>query len=201
MNVAEIFTSIQGEGKYIGKPTTFIRLSGCNLRCIWCDTRDSLYGGEELSIQKIVDSVKEQNINLVCITGGEPMLQAEDLKDLIRKLNEIGCEIVLETNGTIYDKWIFENVECVSLDIKSPSSGMKSNIDLVKKLKDTDQVKIVIADDEDFDYAKETLKKTSIEVILQPVGGMNLRNIAERVVEEKIDVRVLPQLHKIIGVK
>ncbi|MFH1403617.1 MAG: 7-carboxy-7-deazaguanine synthase QueE [Candidatus Altiarchaeota archaeon] len=201
MNVIEIFSSIQGEGKYIGKPTVFIRLAGCNLRCVWCDTKYALTGGTDISVPEIIRLVNQQGIGTVCITGGEPMLQIDELKKLVKGLKDVGYRIVLETNGTLYDEWVFENVDCVSLDMKPPSSGMKSSEGILKKLVEKDQVKVVISDDRDYEYAKEILKKTSVEVIIQPLGGTRLEEIAGKVVAEKIDVRVLPQLHKIIDVK
>jgi 7-carboxy-7-deazaguanine synthase len=201
MKVIEVFASIQGEGRYIGKPAVFIRLAGCNLRCVWCDTRYALFGGTDVDVNEVVELVNEQNISLVCITGGEPMLQVKEVRELVKHLKDVGYEVILETNGTIYDKWIFENVDCVSMDMKPPSSGMKSSMEILKKLKEKDQVKVVIADDKDYEFAKEILKKTSVEVILQPLGGVNLKQMAEKVVEDRVDVRVLPQLHKIIGVK
>jgi len=201
MKVSEIFESIQGEGKFIGKPTVFIRLSGCNLRCSWCDTRYAIRKGRELGVQKIIDEVKKRNISSVCITGGEPMLQLSELKELIKGLKDVGYHIILETNGTLHDNWVFETVDCVSFDVKPPSSREESDLSLLKKLKEKDQVKIVIADEQDFRFMKEVLKATSVEVIIQPAGGLDIKPLAKKVLEERLDVRVLPQLHKIMGLK
>ncbi|MFC2162533.1 7-carboxy-7-deazaguanine synthase QueE [Candidatus Altiarchaeota archaeon] len=201
MKVIEVFASIQGEGRYIGRPSVFIRLAGCNLRCSWCDTKYAFTGGKELSVEELVYEVNRLNLSLVCITGGEPMLQIEQLRELVGKLQDVGHEVVVETNGTLYDEWVFDAADCVSMDMKPPSSGEESDIGILKKLKKKDQVKIVVAGDEDFEFAKDILKKTSVEVILQPVDGANMSYIAEKVTKEGVDVRVLPQLHKLIGVR
>jgi len=201
MRVCEIFASIQGEGRNIGRPTVFVRTSGCNCRCFWCDTPYALEGGKEMTVDEIVSKVNEFNLSSVCITGGEPMIQLESLKDLVKKLKNIGYQISLETNGTVYDEWVFKAVDCVSMDVKPPSSGEKSNLEILKKLAPKDQVKIIIADDKDYDFAKDVLKKTSVEVILQPLGGVNLKRIVDKVMDDRLDVRILPQLHKIIGIK
>lgn len=201
LRVCEIFASIQGEGRQIGRPTVFVRLAGCNLRCTWCDTKYALDGGNELAVDEIVNKVNEFNLGSVCITGGEPMIQLGPLKGLIKQLKRIGYQITLETNGTIYDEWVFNNVDCVSMDVKPPSSGEQSNISIVKKLGPKDQVKIIIADDKDYDFARDVLTKTSVEVILQPLGGIKLRKIVDKVMNDRLDVRILPQLHKIIGVR
>jgi len=201
LRVCEIFASIQGEGRQIGRSTVFIRLTGCNLRCTWCDTKYALDNGRYLTIEDIIKKVNEFNISSVCLTGGEPMMQLLPLKELIKQLKQIGYQVTLETNGTVYDEWVFSTVDCVSMDVKPPSSGEKSDTDLLKKLAPKDQVKIIIADDRDYEFAKEMLTKTSVEVILQPLGGTKLKRIVDRVMDDRLDVRVLPQLHKIIGVR
>ncbi|MFH1125830.1 MAG: radical SAM protein [Candidatus Altiarchaeota archaeon] len=201
VKVCEIFASIQGEGRQIGRPTVFIRTSGCNLRCTWCDTKYALELGKEFAVDDIVSKVNEFNLSSVCITGGEPMIQLLPLKDLVKELKRIGYQVTLETNGTIYDEWVFNSVDCVSMDVKPPSSGEKSDLDILKKLGLKDQVKVIIADDKDYDFAKEILKKTSVEVILQPLGGVKLKRIIDKVMDDRLDVRILPQLHKIIGVR
>lgn len=201
IKVCEIFASIQGEGREIGKPTVFIRLSGCNLRCSWCDTKYALEEGREFSLEEIIAKVNGFNLSTVSITGGEPMTQRTGLRELVRELKRIGYRISLETNGTLYDEWIFSNVDSVSMDAKPPSSGEKSDLSILKKLSAKDQVKIIIADGRDYDFAKEILKKTSVEVILQPAGGTGVKELADRVMADRLDVRVLPQLHKIIGVR
>ncbi len=197
-----MFTSIQGEGIYIGVPMFFVRLTGCNLRCEWCDTEYAFYEGEEMSIDSIVKKVEESGMKWVCITGGEPLLQEEVYK-LIDILLRKDYKILLETNGSILiDKLPTEENLVISLDIKTPSSKMEKTMrfENLNYLGPKDFVKFVIMDEGDFEYAKKIIEKYEIdkEIIFQPVGGTNLKWLAEKVVEEKLNVRVLPQLHKII---
>ena len=202
MKVNEMFTSIQGEGIYIGVPMFFVRLTGCNLRCEWCDTEYAFYEGEEMSIDSIIKKVEESGMKWVCITGGEPLLQEEVYK-LIDILLRKDYKVLLETNGSILiDKLPTEENLVISLDIKTPSSKMERamRFENLNYLGPKDFVKFVIMDENDFEYAKKIIEKYEIdkEIIFQPVGGTNLKWLAEKVVEEKLNVRVLPQLHKII---
>ena len=207
MRICEIFTSIQGEGKWVGIPQVFVRLSGCNLRCRWCDTPSALEyeSGKEMSVSEVVEQVEREGKELksVCITGGEPLLQLEEVKELVKQLRLKGYSILLETNGTIGDKKLFSEVECVSMDIKTPSSGEKSDLTLLSLLSTKDQVKLVIEDEKDYTYAKKILKKIvpEIEIIFQPQGIERAQWLARKVLEDKLQVRVLPQLHKILGMR
>ncbi len=196
-----MFPSIQGEGIYIGIPMFFVRFTGCNLRCTWCDTKYAFYEGKEMSIGEIVEKIEESEMEWVCLTGGEPLLQ-EDIYKLIDKII-VNHKILIETNGSILiDKLPTEENLVISLDIKTPSSGMEKmmKFENLEYLGPKDFVKFVIFDDRDFEYAKNIIEKYEIErdIVFQPVGGINLRWLAERVINEKINVRVLPQLHKII---
>ncbi len=200
MKINEIFYSLQGEGTQIGLPTVFIRTSGCNLRCDWCDTKYAWDGGEEYTTQEILAEISNHPVKRVCITGGEPLIQ-DDLLDLIDKLVQ-SYEISIETNGSLDIGPISKREVHISMDYKTPSSGMcekmrDENIDL---LKNTDVLKFVIADEDDYGFAKETIKKLdpSSEIVFQPVHGIDLKDLAEWVIEDGIDVRVLPQLHKLI---
>ncbi len=202
MKVNEMFTSIQGEGIYIGVLMFFVRLTGCNLRCEWCDTEYAFYEGEEMSIDSIIKKVEESGMKWVCITGGEPLLQEEVYK-LIDILLRKEYKVLLETNGSILiDKLPTEENLVISLDIKTPSSKMERamRFENLNYLGPKDFVKFVIMDENDFEYAKKIIEKYEIdkEIIFQPVGGTNLKWLAEKVVEEHLNVRVLPQLHKII---
>jgi len=201
MKVSEIFASIQGEGRHVGKPQVFIRMSGCNLRCRWCDTKYAWTGGREMSVSEVVAEVKRHRLKSVCITGGEPMVQKGELRKLVDKLKRAGYEIVLETNGTLYDRGIFSKVDCVSMDMKPPSSGERSDERLLSKLKRKDQVKVVVHDRPDYEYSKDIASKSKTDVILQPEGGTNLKWLAERVIADGLKVRVIPQLHKIGGLR
>ncbi len=201
MIINEIFMSIQGEGREIGKPTVFIRLTGCNLRCEWCDTKYAFYEGKEMSIEDVIKEAERYKIKRVCITGGEPLLQRDEVLKLVDVLLSKGYDISIETNGSLSIDGIPEGV-LISMDWKTPSSGesekmLESNL---KLLKEKDQLKFVIADERDYEYAKDFLKSHDVEceVIFQPLGGLNLKWLAERALEDRLDVRVLPQLHKII---
>jgi len=202
MKIIEMFYSIQGEGIQIGLPTFFVRTSGCNLRCSWCDTKYAYYGGREVTPEKIVDAAKKYPIRRVSITGGEPLLQ-KDLNDTIKKFLEEDYEILIETNGSlsIEDIPISRKI-VISLDIKCPSSGMTdmmkySNLKLLKK---KDQLKFVIKDRKDFDFALDIIEKyrPKTNIIFQPVGGKNIKKIVEWTLTSSHDIRVLPQLHKLI---
>lgn len=200
MKICEMFRSIQGEGKLIGVPTYFIRSIGCNLDCAWCDTKYSFDGGTEMSVDEIVESAKDERN--ICLTGGEPMIQKE-FPELLDKLLAAGKHVTIETNGSVSIKDLpdSENI-LVSMDIKCPSSKMTERMDWnnLALLKPKDQLKFVLADEGDFEFAVEIVKRynPNTEIIFSPVGGLEVRPIAERVVESGLNVRVLLQLHKII---
>ncbi|MBO4551659.1 MAG: radical SAM protein [Candidatus Methanomethylophilaceae archaeon] len=201
MKVCEAFRSLQGEGKKIGVPTFFIRSVGCNLRCAWCDTQYAMSEeGKDMSVEELMELVKDDKD--VCLTGGEPMLQPDAL-EFIRRVSDAGKTMVLETNGSISLKDVpdRENI-IISMDIKCPYSGMheKMDFDNIALLKEKDQLKFVISDGIDLEYAISVIERYSpkCEVIFTPVGGMDIEPLAEEVVERRISARVLPQLHKII---
>ena len=201
MKVCEVFRSLQGEGKKIGVPTFFIRTVGCNLRCSWCDTQYAMSEpGKDISVDEIMELVKDEKD--VCLTGGEPMLQKDTL-ELLDKLSRAGKTVVLETNGSISVKDVPVNDKIIiSMDIKCPCSEMQDRMEFgnIALLREKDQLKFVISDGSDLEYAIEILGKYKprCEVIFTPVGGMDIEPLAEEVVERRIDARVLPQLHKII---
>ncbi len=202
MRVIEHFLSLQGEGLKIGRLTYFIRAAGCNLRCSWCDTSfsHSFDQGEEMSVPEILALIGD--VENVCFTGGEP-LEQKDAPELLSALVRAGKTVVLETNGSKDISVVprSENI-IVSMDIKCPSSGMQdrmclSNLGLLTK---KDQLKFVIADRADLDYAEEFIREHPVDtnIIFSAVGGLDIRALAEEVVSKKLDVMVLPQLHKII---
>jgi len=201
MKVSEIFASIQGEGRYVGRPQVFVRLTRCNLRCRWCDTRYAWEGGKEKTVAQVLRTVEGFGLRSVCITGGEPMLQVKELRLLVSALKRRGYEVVLETNGTLYDRLVFSRADCVSMDMKPPSSGEKSDWKILGRLRLKDQVKVVIADEKDYRFAKRVLKKSRSEVVLQPSGGVKVKALAKKVLQDRLGVRVLPQLHKVVGVR
>ncbi|MBD3262571.1 MAG: radical SAM protein [Candidatus Altiarchaeales archaeon] len=200
MRVSEVFTSIQGEGRYIGLPQVFIRLAGCNLRCSWCDTRYAWEGGREYPMQKIIDYIEKTGLKSVCITGGEPMLQIKGLRILVERLKSRMNFVLLETNGTKYDEAVFSKVDCVSCDIKPPSSEEKSDLEVAEKLKDKDQIKIVISTEDDYYFAKQ-FTCFEAEVFLQPTHPMKAGWVVDQVIEDKLDFRILPQLHKLLKLR
>lgn len=200
MKICEMFRSIQGEGKLIGVPTYFIRSIGCNLDCAWCDTKYSFEGGTEMSIDEIVESAR--NERYVCITGGEPLIQRE-FPELLDRLLAEGKHVTIETNGSLpLDRIPDSEDVLISMDVKCPSSGMTERMDWsnLALLRPKDQLKFVMADEADYDFAMDVLERydPDTEVIFSPVGGLEARRIAERVVESGKDIRVLLQLHKII---
>ena len=130
MKIAEIFRSLQGEGKNQGKICLFIRLAGCNLHCRWCDTDFARSGGTEMSLDTVLEHVWRLNPSYVCITGGEPLLQAEDLEPLLASLHRRGTAIDIETNGT-FDFTRLQPYASICMDVKCPSSGEQSNLALL----------------------------------------------------------------------
>ncbi len=201
MEIIEIFYSVQGEGKGIGLPTTFIRTSGCNLRCEWCDTAYAWGEGKKMDMPEVMNRIDEYPSHRYCITGGEPLLQ-EDLIELIEILLERNKDISVETNGSIDISHLLKKDIMISMDYKLPSSGMMEhmlpgNLALLRK---DDQLKFVVADKEDYSSAKYVLDKYELKcnIVFQPMGGVELKELAEMVLDDGIDVRVLPQLHKMI---
>jgi 7-carboxy-7-deazaguanine synthase len=204
MLISEIFYSLQGEGKLIGAPTVFVRTAGCNLRCKWCDTEYAFEGGKEMELDEIMKEIELHDCNQVCITGGEPLIQ-KDMVKLVQKLLDRNFSISVETGGSVsVDSLPCDEKLVVSLDIKCPSSGEEGKMDFsnIELMSPNDQLKFVIADDVDYTYAKEIIAKYHpiCKVIFQPVGGLELVELSEKVLKDRIecDVRVLPQLHKLI---
>jgi 7-carboxy-7-deazaguanine synthase len=202
MKVNEIFYSIQGEGKLVGIPSIFLRLTGCNLRCSFCDTKYAYLQGKEMSIPAILDKIRKFTCNNICITGGEPLLQKDTIK-LIEALLQKNYEICLETNGSISIKKLVEKKSLViSLDIKCPSSGSheQMNIKNISYLSEKDQLKFIINNKKDYNYAKEIFKRhnPSCTVFFQSVWGTNPKKLASWILNDRLPVRLALQLHKII---
>ncbi len=202
MKVIEIFTSLQGEGVLMGTPTTFVRFEGCNLDCQWCDTKYAREGGREMTPHQVLDEVEERNVPFVCLTGGEPMLQ-EGILEVIEELLDSDHHVTIETNGSVpLDPLPTSDDILISMDVKCPSSGMSHRLyrDNLTFLCPQDQLKFIIADRVDYLYAKKVLRENEVNcpIIMTPVGGTELRDLATRVLEDRLWVRVLPQLHKLI---
>jgi 7-carboxy-7-deazaguanine synthase len=205
LKVNEIFFSIQGESSYAGRPCAFIRLTGCNLRCIYCDTQYAYEEGTLLEIPEIVRQVSLFNCRLVEITGGEPLLQ-EQTPELIRMLLDQDFTVLLETNGS-QDIGVVDE-RCIRiLDIKCPSSGEseKNRLENLDVLTPNDELKFVIGSRQDYDYAKFILSTFLPErshlkpPLLSPVfGQVDTQALAQWILQDRLDVRLQLQLHKLI---
>jgi 7-carboxy-7-deazaguanine synthase len=202
MKVTEIFRSLQGEGKNQGKCCLFIRLAGCNLNCHWCDTEYSRSGGKEMSLDTILEQVWCLNPQYVCITGGEPLIQARELEPLVTSLHKRGALIDIETNGT-YAFTRLQPYASICMDVKCPSSGEKSDLALLEAIRPQDSVKFVLKDETDCRYALQIIETHRIagEIFFSPVTGCNYAIIAQFILANNLPVRFQLQLHKIIGVK
>lgn len=202
MRIIEIFHSVQGEGTATGLRTSFVRTARCNLRCAWCDTPYSFGPGVERSLDSIVEEVKGHGTKHACLTGGEPLLQKES-PELVRRLSRAGYETVIETGGSLDIRPYLKIPRVhVSLDVKCPSSKMErrmlwANLPLLRK---GDSRKFVIADRVDYDYAKENLRTRPAkgDVVFQPVWGSPPGRLADWVLEDRLDVRVMLQEHKVL---
>lgn len=211
MEISEIFYSIEGEGIEIGRPEIFIRLTGCNLRCTWCDTPYALENGKEMDIKEIVQEVSRYPCKSISITGGEPLLQREELFELVQRLKKLDYWIQINTNGTIFDEEIFDLVDLISMDCKCPSSGMKSDLDVLEKTKNLfgskSQFKFVIANEQDYRYAKNIVLaslRDRANIIFQPEWNSRkfTKKLVDLVKKDYLNVRVILQQQKIIwGVK
>jgi len=210
LKICELFVAIEGETEYIGLPIIFVRTQGCNLRCSFCDTKYAQNGGGKevhsytvLDVVKMVQkySLKSGGITLVCLTGGEPLDQKESLA-LVAELTREGFKVIVETNGSKNIKEYSQIKDCIiAMDIKTPSSGMKNMMKFsnCKYLRPQDQLKFIIDDKKDYEYAKDMVKTYHKygQVIFTPVGGLELKWLMEKVLEDKLtEVRILPQLHK-----
>ena len=203
MKVCEIFASIQGESSYFGLPCVFVRMTGCNLRCPYCDTIYAYEEGMEMSGDDIFESVNSYGIKLVEITGGEPLLQKEVLP-LMRRLIDSNFKVLLETNGSISIKDVDKQVTII-MDIKTPKSGMFGymNLENIKHLKTHDEVKFVVMDREDYEWTKDFVNKYELldkcRVLLSPAYGvLNPEVLAGWIIEERLPVRLNLQMHKYI---
>ena len=202
--VNEIFYSIQGESIHSGRPCIFVRLTGCNLRCSYCDTRYAYEQGVNMEITEIINRIAAHRCRLVEITGGEPLLQSQT-PILIYRLLENGYEVMLETNGSLDISRV--DGRCIKIvDIKCPTSGESDKNDLgnLKRLGSKDQVKFVIGDRSDYKYAKVTMDSISPDfpeeqILFSPVsGGITPSQLAEWILGDSLNVRLHLQLHKII---
>ena len=203
MKICEIFTSIQGESSFAGIPCTFVRLTGCNLRCSYCDTTYAYEEGYELSGEDVIRKVRNAGLNLVEITGGEPLLQ-EEVCQVIPKLIEEGRTVLIETNGSLRIKGI-DRRAFIILDMKTPGSGMNdkmdfSNLDVIGK---HDEVKFVITNRDDYEWTKDTIRTFNLiqkcNLLISPAFGfVRPDDLARWMIGDKLPARLNPQLHKYI---
>jgi len=204
MVVTEIFKSIQGESTFAGLPCVFIRLTGCNLRCHWCDTAYAFYGGQRMSVEEVMGRVRQLGGKLVELTGGEPLLQKE-IYPLSAQLLSQGYRVLIETSGERCVGDLPRPVVKV-VDVKCPGSGESEKFcfDNLAVLERKDQVKFVILDENDYRYARDFMKRHDLrsrvdEVIFSPVfGRLTPRELAEWVLRDGLEVRMGLQLHKFI---
>jgi 7-carboxy-7-deazaguanine synthase len=204
MKICEIFTSIQGESTYAGLPCTFIRLTGCNLRCSYCDTQYAYAEGSDRSLEDIMDCVNKSGLNLVEITGGEPLLQGNETLELIRMLLDKGHKVLIETNGSESIKDIDERAVII-MDIKTPSSNMSEKMDFsnLDFIKNTDEVKFVICSREDYEWSKNIISSYRLagkcELLLSPAFNVLEPSLLSGwIIEDRLDVRLNLQIHKYI---
>ena len=203
LEVTEIYKSVQGESTYMGLPCVFIRLTGCNLRCVWCDTTHAFHDGEKLSIHQIIDKVKSYDIKLVEITGGEPLLQKE-VFPLMESLLKNEFKVMLETSGSLAINNVPAKVIKI-IDLKCPGSGEenKNLWENLNHLTPTDEIKFVIADKADYEWSKKVLQDYELDkkvsVLFSPVfEKLKLKDLTEWILEDNLPVRLHTQLHKYI---
>lgn len=201
LRITEIFFSLQGESSFVGLPTVFIRLTGCPLRCGYCDTAYAFSGGEWMELDDIMRQVGQHNAEYVCVTGGEPLAQRACV-ELLTQLCDAGQLVSIETSGSIDISQVDARVSRI-MDIKTPGSGEESknryeNIDL---LNHKDEIKFVLCDREDYDWAKSIVEKyqlTSVcQVLFSPVhDGIKPSDLADWIIDDQLKVRFQLQLHK-----
>lgn len=203
LRITEIFHSIQGESRPVGLPTVFVRLTGCPLRCHWCDTAYAFQGGQRRDIAGILAEVGRYGTRQVCVTGGEPLAQPACL-DLLAALCDAGFAVSLETSGALDIAGVDPRVMVV-LDIKAPGSGeaARNRLANLPLLRSTDQVKVVLRDRADYDWAREFLASHELpgrcEVLFSPVwGDLDARTLAEWILADQLPVRFQLQLHKLL---
>jgi 7-carboxy-7-deazaguanine synthase len=202
LTINEIFYSIQGESTYAGRPCVFVRLTGCDLRCTWCDTTYSFNEGRKMSVEDVIEEVRRYDSPLVEVTGGEPLLQ-QDVYPLMDLLLENGRTVLLETGGQLDVSRVPGAVVKV-MDVKCPGSGESHRNDWanIDRLGSRDQVKFVIKDRADYEYARDALARHALDrrcaaVLFSPVHGvMNAKALSEWILEDKLPVRLQLQIHK-----
>ena len=205
LRVTELFHSIQGESTHAGRPCTFVRLTGCPMRCTWCDSEYTFTGGEHFTIDAVLERVRGFGGNLVEVTGGEPLAQREAF-ELIKRLCDEGYEVLIETGGYVSTENVDPRAKLI-LDVKCPASGEAErnhwpNIDRLRP--ERDEVKFVIVDQVDWEFAREIIAKYQLEtrtraILISPAWGeINLPELADWIAGSGLKVRLQLQLHKYI---
>ena len=205
LRVTEIFRSIQGESTQAGRPCTFVRLTGCPMRCVWCDSEYTFTGGEHVSLDDVMQQVRSLGCKLVEVTGGEPLAQKEAFA-LIRRLCDEDFEVLVETGNYVSIDGVDHRAKVI-LDIKCPASGEETRNDWsnIERLRaGVDEVKFVVANEDDWLYAKRVIEERELEsrthaVLISPVWGkIDLQQLANWIAASGLNVRMQLQLHKYI---
>src|SRR5262245_30088156 len=205
LRVTEIYRSIQGESTHAGRPCTFVRLTGCPMRCVWCDSEYTFTGGEHFSLDDIIARVRDFNCNLVEITGGEPLAQKEAF-ELVRRLCDDDFEVLIETGGYVSTVNLDQRAKVI-LDVKCPASGEAERNDwsnLERLQPDRDEVKFVVVNRGDWEFAKEIIDRFQLEertraILISPAWGqVDLQELADWIAGSGLNIRLQLQLHKYI---
>jgi len=203
LRVTEVYVSVQGESTHAGKPTVFVRLAGCNLRCVWCDSAHTFTGGELRSVADVVEEVRGLGVHTVEITGGEPLLQRPVI-ELMRRLVQRGHEVMLETSGSLSIEEVPPEV-IVVLDFKAPdSSEVHANLwENVGRLLPHHEVKLVLASRRDYEWARGVIREHGLgarcAVLLSPVWGeLEPSDLVRWMLEDHLPARLSLQLHKVV---
>ena len=203
LKINEIFYSLQGESSRIGIPTIFIRLTGCPMRCNYCDTAYAFHEGKNYSFDEIINEIQQYKTNFITVTGGEPLAQ-KSCKDFLAKLTNLEYEVSLETGGAISIDQVHEKVKII-LDIKTPGSGEVENNfwENLTLIKDQDEIKIVITNHDDYKWAKKLIKKKNLyekyDILFSPsYSDLDPNKLAGWILKDNLSVRMQVQLHKII---